>query len=152
MPQSLAQLYIHLVFSTKNREPWLRGDLCSHMHAYLASVSNDLDAPALQVGGVADHVHLLARLPRTLPLADWVSKLKSNSSRWFKEQSATRDHGGFSWQKGYGAFSISVTHVDAVRNYILGQEAHHQKITFQDEYRSLLKKHGIEFDEKYVWD
>lgn len=152
MPQSIDTLYIHLVFSTKNREPWLRGALLPDTHAYLATVSRDLGAPAVQVGGVADHVHLLARFPRTLTIAEWVNKLKSNSSRWFKEQSETRDHAGFAWQKGYGVFSVSVTHVDAVREYIKTQEAHHRKVTFQEEYRGILKKHGVQFDERYVWD
>lgn len=152
MPQSVDTIYLHLVFSTKNREPWLVGDHLSAMHRYLATVSRDLNAPAVQVGGVADHVHLLTRFPRTLTVAEWVNKLKSNSSRWFKEQSATRDHAGFAWQKGYGVFSISVTHVDAAKAYIEHQEAHHKKITFQDEYRDLMNKHGIEFDERYVWD
>ena len=152
MSQSLASVYLHLVFSTKNREPWLKGQLAPSTHAYLASVSKDLDAPALQVGGVADHVHILAHFPRSLTISEWVNKLKSNSSRWVKDQSATKDHAGFAWQKGYGVFSVSVTHEAAVRKYIEGQAEHHKKVTFQDEYRRLLNKHGVEFDEKYVWD
>ena len=152
MPQSIDNVYLHLVFSTKNREPWLQGNLLPSMHAYLATVSQNLNAPAIQVGGIADHVHILARFPRTLAIADWVGKLKSNSSRWLKEQSVTRDHAGFAWQNGYGVFSISITHLDAAQAYIESQEAHHRKMTFQDEYRGLLKKHGIEIDERYVWD
>ncbi|MCC5849146.1 MAG: IS200/IS605 family transposase [Verrucomicrobia bacterium] len=151
MPQSLDCIYLHLVFSTLNREPWFTGVHLSEMHAYLSGVSRELGAPTLRVGGVADHVHLLARFPRTITVAKWVEGLKSNSSKWFKKSSETQDHAGFAWQQGYGVFSVSPSHVDSLVNYIKGQAEHHKKETFQDEYRRLLRKYGMTVDERYMW-
>jgi REP element-mobilizing transposase RayT len=151
MPQSLDCIYLHLVFSTMDREPWFLREMLPELHAYLSVTSGKIGAPTLRVGGVSDHVHLLARFPRTVTVAKWVEGVKSNSSKWFKAQSATRDHAGFAWQKGYGVFSVSPGHVDAVVAYIVNQEEHHRNVTFQDEYRQLLKKYGMDVDERYVW-
>lgn len=151
MPQSFSQLYVHLVFSTLDRSPWLTTEHRDGLFAYLSGISRELNAPTIRVGGVADHVHFLAFLPRTISIAKWVEVLKSNSCRWFKEQSPTRDRGGFAWQKGYGCFSVSPGHVDALKTYIENQEAHHRSETFQEEYRHLLRKYHAEFDERYVW-
>ena len=151
MPQSLAQLYIHLVFSTENRVSWFSPEIRGELHAYLSEVSNTLGAPSLRVGGVDDHVHVLARFPRTVTIAEWVGKLKANSSRWYKKRSATHDHGGFAWQQGYGCFSASPNHVEGLIKYIENQEQHHQNETYQDEYRRLLRKYAITYDERYVW-
>ncbi len=151
MPQSLAKVYLHLVFSTKHRTPFLQDqDLRSEVHAYLSGICRDVDAPALRIGGVEDHVHLLCYMSRTLTIADLVQVLKKESSKWLKtkgEHLAT-----FHWQVGYGAFSASPSHVDALCEYIAGQEAHHRGETFQDEYRRLLTKYDVEYDERYVWD
>ncbi|MDF3131019.1 IS200/IS605 family transposase [Kiritimatiellaeota bacterium B1221] len=152
MPQSLCQLYVHLVFSTKNRHPFISDQHLEPLHAYLQNLSTQADAPTLQVGSVADHIHLLARFPRTLTIAKWVSVLKSNSSRWMKEKIKNANHPLFSWQAGYGAFSISPTHVDALVHYIQNQKSHHHTESFQDEYRRFLKKYDIPYDERYVWD
>ena len=151
MPQSLSSVYLHLVFSTKDRRPFLRDPaLRAEMHAFLGGISKKLDCPTILVGGVEDHIHLLARHGRTITQADWVKELKRASSLWIKERDAAQ--ADFSWQSGYGVFSVSSSNVDAVRDYIARQEEHHRKSSFQDEYRAMLRKHGIECDERYVWD
>jgi putative transposase len=151
MPQSLSQIYLHLIFSTKAREPFLADDgIRTEMHAYLATVMKEYDSPALVVGGTADHVHILSMLSRTQTVAKIVAEAKRNSSKWIK----TKGGGlaGFQWQNGYGAFSVSASKVDEVHHYIVNQMKHHQKVSFQEEYRLFLRKHGVEFDERYVWD
>jgi REP element-mobilizing transposase RayT len=151
MPQSLAQVYLHLVFSTKNRQPFLQdAAIRDELHNYLGGTCNNLDCPVLRVGGIADHVHILCRLGRTIAIADLVQELKRTSSQWLKTKSpALAD---FYWQHGYGAFSISPKHVDPLRDYIAHQEEHHRTVSFQEELRRLLTKYGLEWDERYVWD
>jgi len=151
MPQSLSAAYLHLVFSTKDRHPFLRDStLLAETHAYLGGVSKQLDCPPIIIGGVDDHVHILARHARTITQADWVKELKRASSLWIKEREPSlRD---FSWQSGYGIFSVSTSKLETVERYIATQEEHHKKTTFQDEYRVFLKRHSIPWDEKYVWD
>jgi putative transposase len=151
MPQSLAQIYLHIVFSTKHRRPWLEDKILrAEMHQYLGGICRNLDSPALIVGGVEDHVHLLCRLSRTHTVAEFLRELKRESSKWIKTKgSALAD---FHWQDGYGAFSVSASHVEAVQVYIANQEEHHRKQTFQDEFRLILKKYQVEYDERYVWD
>lgn len=151
MPQSLAKVYLHLVFSTKDRVPYLsdRG-LRGETHAYLAGACRDLGSPSLIVGGAEDHVHILCYMSRTLTMADLVAEIKRESSKWIKAKDATLSD--FYWQGGYGIFSISPGHVDKLRNYIANQESHHRHESFQDEYRRLLEKYGVEYDERYVWD
>ncbi len=151
MPQSLAQIYLHIVFSTKNREPFLVDlDIRARVHAHLATVCHTLGSPALQVGGVADHVHLLCRFGRTVSVADLLRDLKRDSTKWI--QKIFPGLRAFNWQNGYGAFSISPSHVNALMKYIAKQEEHHQTASFQDEFRILLRKYGIDCDERYVWD
>jgi len=151
MAQSLAQIYLHIVFSTKNRYPWLQTKQIQHdVHAYLAATLNNLECPCLIAGGVEDHVHILCRLGREITLANLVRDIKKASSSMLSDRGQTLR--GFHWQNGYGAFSISPSHVQALTNYIADQEQHHQQETFQDEFRRLLKKYGMEFDERYVWD
>jgi putative transposase len=151
MPQSLAQIYLHIVFSTKERRPCLHDALVrDEVHNYLGGTCNNLDCPVLRVGGVADHVHILCRLGRSISVADLVRELKRESSKWLKTKGP--DLADFHWQNGYGAFSISPGHVEAVRRYIETQEEHHRAVTFQDEFRRLLTKYGLEWDERYVWD
>ena len=151
MSQSLVQLYVHLVFSTKHRQPFLHdADFRERAHAYLAGTCNNLDSPALKVGGVADHVHLLCRLGKTQDVSTLIRELKRESSKWVKEQQPQL--ADFYWQAGYGAFSISPTHVAALINYIANQTEHHRHESFQDEFRRLCRKYGVEIDERYVWD
>jgi len=150
MPQSLSKVIIHIIFSTKNREPWLDCEVRPRMHAYLATTCRDLGAEVVHVGGVADHVHIVTMLPRTVSQAQVVEQIKKASSKWIKALDA-RYH-GFFWQRGYGAFSVSPSQLDNVLQYIEEQQEHHRTRTFQEEYRELLRKHGVDFDERYVWD
>jgi REP element-mobilizing transposase RayT len=151
MPQSLAKLWVHLIFSTKDRYPFLSDkSLRTDMHAYLATVLRNHECETLIVGGVEDHVHALFALSRNYSIADIVKEIKRTSSRWIKEKSPTQKK--FSWQHGYGAFSVSQSHLDQVTCYIERQEEHHRRVTFQDEYRAFLKKYNVEYDERYVWD
>ncbi len=151
MPQSLSNVLVHVVFSTKDRQPFLhRPDLRVAVHRYLARVSGQLNCPAIAVGGVADHVHALARVSRTIALAEWVKELKRVSSLWIKESDWKIDE--FHWQGGYGVFSVCQSDSTKVTHYIASQEKHHRRFTFQDEFRQLLTRHSIDFDERYVWD
>jgi REP element-mobilizing transposase RayT len=151
MPQSLAQIYLHIVFSTKDRTPFLHNpDVLKRVHEYLGGICRNLDSPSITIGGVADHVHVLCRLSKTVALADFIRELKSDSSKQIKTMSEELD--AFHWQNGYGAFSIGPTHVDPLVHYIATQEQHHRRESFQDEFRRLLRKYGIEYDERYVWD
>ena len=151
MSRSLSSVYIHLVFSTKERRPFLKDrSMRENLHAYLGGTSKSLDCPPVLVGGVEDHVHLLARFGRSITQAEWVKELKCVSNLWLKERGS--DYGDFQWQGGYAAFSVSQSNLDRVRNYIARQEEHHRKVGFQDELRSLLTKHNIEWDERYLWD
>jgi REP element-mobilizing transposase RayT len=151
MAQSLSQIYVHIIFSTKNRKPFLQ-DIPSRqrLHKFLAKTCNTLDSPCLEAGGVEDHVHLLCRLSKSSSVSDLIKELKRSSSVWVKTELAGLDE--FYWQSGYGAFSISPSHVEALQRYIINQEKHHRRESFQDEFRRLLRKYNIEFDERYVWD
>jgi REP element-mobilizing transposase RayT len=151
MPQSLARMLVHVIFSTKHREPFLHdAEIRDRLHAYLAQICNENNSHARIVGGVSDHVHILCDLSRTCCLADLVAEVKRSSSKWLKSQGNVLSK--FSWQNGYGAFSVSQSQLNRVTIYIRDQEAHHAQQSFQQEYRGLLRKHGIEFDERYVWD
>ena len=151
MPQSLSAVYVHLVFSTKDRRPFLRDPVTrAALHAYLGGISKSLECPPLLVGGVEDHVHLLCRFGRTITQAEWVKELKRVSNGWLKAQGP--DYADFEWQGGYSDFSVSHSNLEPVKQYIAGQEEHHRKGTFQDELRALLRRHETEFDERYVWD
>jgi len=149
VPQSLANVLIHLIFSTKDREPFLvQEDLRRRTHAYLAEVLRNLECPTLIVGGVTDHVHAFFRFSRTQSIASVLEHLKKSSSKWIKTQGIA----GFGWQRGYGAFSVSESNAAAIVAYIENQEEHHRKMTFEDEFRLILKRHRVQFDERYVWD
>ncbi|HJZ57233.1 MAG TPA: transposase [Gemmataceae bacterium] len=148
MPQSLSRLLVHLVFSTKNRQPLIVPAMRDRMFAYLAGTLNAIHCLVVIVGGTADHVHLLFVLAKTMPVCDVVEEVKKGSSKWAKENGQS----GFYWQNGYGAFSVSPSNVPQVTAYIANQEEHHRTRTFQDEFRELLRTHGIEWDERYVWD
>ncbi|NJO56336.1 MAG: IS200/IS605 family transposase [Rhodospirillales bacterium] len=150
MPQSLSFLLIHIVFSTKDRAAVLDATLRPALHAYLATVARNADCECFRVGGIEDHVHLAIRLPRTLTVSKLVQDLKTASSKWLKTQSPAL--AGFAWQRGYGAFSVGPTDLEALQRYIETQDEHHRTRTFQDEYRAFLRKYGVEFDERYVWD
>ena len=150
MPQSLVSLHVHIVFSTKHREPFITPDLAPRLYGYLGGIARGADSPLLAIGGIADHVHLLVSLGRVRCVADLVRDLKANSSGWIHEQFPERAQ--FAWQAGYGAFAVSKSQVETVKAYIARQEEHHRKQTFQDEFREVLGAHEIEWEEKYVWD
>jgi REP element-mobilizing transposase RayT len=151
MPQSLVQIYLHLVFSTKHRQPFLKDTkFRERVHAYLVGICRNLDCPSLRIGGVDDHVHILCRFGKGVELKDLMRDLKRDSSSWVKTQDPSLSE--FDWQAGYGAFSVSPSHVSALVRYIDNQEEHHQQESFQDEFRRLCKKYGVEIDERYVWD
>jgi putative transposase len=149
MPQSLSKVIVHVIFSTKNREPWLDRDMRPRIHAYLATLCRDLGAELVRVGGIADHVHIVTTLPRTASQAEVVEHIKK-ASKWIKALDAR--YRGFFWQRGYGAFSVSPSQLDAVLQHIGAQQEHHRTRTFQEEYRNFLHKRGVDFDERYVWD
>ena len=150
MPQSLSRILIHLVFSTKNRIPILSRAVREELHPYMAITLSNIDCPSFRVGGVADHVHLLFGLSRTLTIAKVVETIKTSSSKWIKTKGP--EFADFHWQSGYGAFSVGQAETGLVSNYIANQEERHQKQTFQEEYRMFLEKYGVEYDERYVWD
>lgn len=151
MPQSLANLLVHIVFSTKERHPFLSDPtLRVALHTYLAAVSAELHCPVITIGGIEDHVHILARQACTITLAGWVRELKRTSSLWVKE--LPKGLTAFQWQAGYGAFSVSQSQSAAVERYIARQEAHHRSVSFQDEFRTLLERHRLAYDERYLWD
>lgn len=151
MPQSLANVAIHLVFSTKNRQRFLAdAALRAELHKQLGAISKALDCPPLIVGGVDDHVHLLCRINRTISIAEWVKELKRVSSIWMKQREPRL--GTFQWQAGYGAFSVSQSEIARVVIYIQNQPEHHQRQDFRTEYRAILERHEIAYDERYVWD
>jgi REP element-mobilizing transposase RayT len=151
MPQSLVQIYAHVVFSTKDRAPFLRdAAFRERTHAYLAGICNNQGSPALRIGGVEDHVHILARLSKTLDVSTLIRELKRDSSKWIKGENPRL--ADFHWQNGYGAFSVSPSHVAPLDAYIANQADHHKSETFQEEFRRLCKKYGVDVDERYVWD
>ncbi len=150
MPQSLSHVVIHTIFSTKHRRPFLLdSDLRSDTFAYLGGVCRSFDAIPLIIGGHTDHVHLLTTLPRTLSQSEFVKECKRPSTNWLKKEKGVED---FSWQSGYGVFSVSESRIPLVVHYIQQQEEHHRTKTFQEEYRQFLEKHKISYDERYVWD
>lgn len=152
MPQSLSAVYVHAVFSTKDRRPFFRDrTLRAELHSYLGGVSLNLECAPIRVGGVEDHVHILARLGRNIAQKDWIKELKRVSNGWIQSQPVA-GLSEFSWQGRYACFSVSVSNLEAVTKYIDGQEEHHRKVSFQDELRLFLKKHGEAWDEKYLWD
>jgi len=151
MSQSLSNVLIHLVFSTKDRTAWLRkSETRDRLFAYLATVANNQGCPPVLVGGYEDHVHLLVNLSRTKTISDLVRGLKTSASSWIKTQFPALH--SFQWQGGYGVFSVSESRRDDVCEYIRNQEEHHRQRTFQEEFREMCRRHCIELDEKYVWD
>jgi len=140
---------LHCVFSTKNRTPLIDAEWRPRLHAYLGGIARENGCKAIAVGGVADHVHLLLSLSSTMAIAKSMQLIKGGSSLWVHEQ--LPQVRGFAWQEGYGAFSIGVSQVDVTVAYIEGQEEHHRTVSFQDEFRAFLKRHGIAWDEKYAW-
>ena len=150
MSQSLVKNLMHLVYSTKHREQWIPKEHRNALFAYQAGIFKEWESPALAIGGVEDHVHALFALSKNHPLKKIIEEVKKGSSKWMKADGPQLPQ--FSWQAGYSAFSVSESNVQTVIRYIERQEDHHRKMSFQDELRALFARHGIEFDERYVWD
>jgi REP element-mobilizing transposase RayT len=150
MPQSLAKNIVHLIFSTKYREPSLTPAIRPHLHSYMGGILRQWESPAILMNSVADHIHILFCLSKNHALKDIVEQVKKGSSKWIKTKGP--EFAKFFWQAGYGAFSVSQSAAPTVKRYIENQEAHHRKIGFQEEFRAFLKKYEIDFDERYVWD
>jgi REP element-mobilizing transposase RayT len=148
MPQSLHVLSAHIIFSTKERRPWLTRNIRERVWAYQSRILQNLECNSITIGGAADHVHVLCNLTKKFPTAKVVEILKKDSSKFMK----TLGIADFHWQDGYGLFSVSPSHFEAVRKYILDQEEHHTQETFQDEYLHMLKKYHARYDERYLWD
>lgn len=148
MAQSLAKVYLHIIFSTKGRIPLVKEEFKKAMESYLVKVGSDLGSYTEAIYLNPDHLHWLCTLPRTITIADFLNKVKSNSSKIGKVEVSPK----FAWQNGYGVFSVSQSKVEVVKRYIFNQKEHHKKITFQEEFRKFLKEYHVEYDEQYVWD
>ncbi len=149
MADSYASLFYHFVFSTKNRANFIRADIEERIWAYIGGVARKHKMAAIQIGGIEDHVHVLVLAPTTIAPFEIAKYLKGDSSKWIKEEFA--DLQAFAWQDGYGAFTVSKSNIPAVVEYIQSQRVHHQKKSFQEEYLEFLQKHGVEYNEKYLW-
>lgn len=150
MSQSLSSVLVHTIFSTKLRNPLIKKEIRSDLYAYIAGISQKQKSYVHEIGGVDDHVHMLITLPRTIALSDLLEEIKKSSSKFIKTRGP--EYREFSWQKCYGAFSIGQSGYENLRKYIQNQEEHHKKVSFQDKFRSFLKKYNVSFDENYVWD
>ncbi len=149
MPQSFACLHAHLIFSTKNREPLLVGELPDRLYAYIGGILRNENGSLVAAGGMPDHVHLLISLGRESSMSELLQKIKANSSRWIHE--TFPDLKGFAWQTGYAAFAVSYSNIEKVTEYLAAQADHHRTVSFQDELLAFLRKHKIAFDERYMW-
>jgi REP element-mobilizing transposase RayT len=150
MPQSLAQIYIHIVFSTKEHCPFIQQDIEPELFAYMGDTIKRVGGVPHLINGTADHVHILSSLSRTVALSKYIEEIKRNSSRWIKTKNG--DYQKFGWQNGYGAFSVSSSQKKSVEHYIAGQKEHHRNITFKEEFLAFLKKYNVKYDEQYLWD
>ncbi len=150
MSQSLVKNLVHLVYSTKHRQPWIPDEVRDGLYAYQAGIFKRWESPALAIGGAEDHVHALFSLSKNHALMKIVEEVKKGSSKWMKTDGPRNQ--AFHWQNGYAAFSVSRSNVADVQRYIEKQEEHHRRMTFQEELRALFGRQGIEFDERYVWD
>jgi putative transposase len=150
MSQSLSKVYVHITFSTKNRQLLIDDTIKDSLFEYLGGICKGLECNPVKVGGHHDHIHILCLLSRKVPQMKLLEEIKKNSSKWIKTKSAA--YSDFYWQDGYGIFSVNPSEVDVVVKYISNQEEHHKKQAFQEEFRAFLKKYGVEFDERYVWD
>jgi putative transposase len=149
MAETYASLYVHLVFSTKDRQPTLQAGLRERIWRYLGGIARREEMKAIEIGGTSDHIHALLSLAPTMAPATVVQTLKGNSSKWINESLGLPCR--FEWQEGYGAFSVSSSQIDKIVAYIRRQEQHHRRKSFQQEYLGFLKKHKIQYDERYIW-
>ena len=149
MANSYSSLFVHVIFSTHNREPVLTSEFRNRLWAYMGGIARTNRFSAIEIGGSIDHAHMLIKVPAILPIAKAVQLIKGGSSKWVHENIPPLP--SFKWQEGYGAFSVGASQVNDVIKYIVGQNEHHRKKTFQEEYLAFLKEYSIEYDEKCVW-
>lgn len=150
MAQSLSNVLLHIVFSTKNRPPWINVEIEEELFKYIAGTCCNLGCPSHKIGGADDHIHIACSLSRTMSISKLLEEIKTSSSKWIKTKS--NEYGEFAWQNGYGAFSIGQSQLSDLKHYIAKQREHHRRLSFQDEYRQILAKYDVEYDERYVWD
>ena len=150
MSHTYTNILIHYVFSTKNRRRLITPEIEERLYPFMAAIARDNGMAPVMAGGTADHVHLLVTVSSTLSVSKGVQLIKGGSSKFVNETFPGPER--FQWQSGYGAFSVSISHREDTIRYIQNQEAHHRKMTFQEEFIAILKKHGLEYDERYVWD
>jgi REP element-mobilizing transposase RayT len=150
MPQSITSLHYHIVFSTKERRSMIADDFRDRLYEYIGGILNENDSKLISVGGMPDHIHVLASINKELSISAALRLIKSNSSKWAHE--TFPKHRKFGWQAGYGAFAVSYSKLESVKKYIANQEKHHRKSTFKEEFKALLTKHDLNFNEKYLWD
>ncbi len=150
MAQSLSKVSLHIIFSTKNRHKFLVPEIENELYKYLAGILRNLDCPAIKIGAMSDHIHILNSLSRTITQSKMIGMLKKDSSKWLKTKG--NKFKNFHWQNGYGVFSISQSKVNTIKTYIDKQREHHKKKTFKEEFREFLKEYHMEYDERYVWD
>jgi REP element-mobilizing transposase RayT len=149
MPQSLHVLSVHIIFSTKERRPWIAKDIQPRLWAYQSSILQNLECHSITIGGIEDHVHIGCHLTKKLAPVKVIEILKKDSSKFIK--TLRQDLWAFHWQDGYGLFSVSPSHEEDLRNYIVSQEEHHKKESFQEEFLRILKKYRVPVDERYLW-
>lgn len=150
MAQSLSNVLVHLVFSTKNRRKWIDVEIEEELFKYVSGICRELSCPAHKIGASDDHIHIACSLSRTISISALVEGIKTGSSKWIKTKGDR--YAEFCWQNGYGAFSVGQSQLEDLRRYIGNQREHHRKISFQDEYREFLKRYEVVYDERYVWD
>jgi REP element-mobilizing transposase RayT len=150
MPQSLTQIYLHLVFSTKNHIPIIKEPLSTELYNYIGGILKNNECIPIKIGGHLDHIHILCRMSKKITLIKLIEVIKTPSSKWVKTKG--NQYLNFYWQDGYGAFTVSPYEVKKIRNYIDNQYEHHRKKTFKEEYLEFLKENDVEFNEKYLWD
>src|SRR6266571_1545892 len=150
MGHSYTNLLYHIVFSTKDREGWLDEEISPRLYEYLGGAMNSEGGVGIRINGCPDHIHLLAKLRQDKAVSDVLRAIKANSSGWIHR--TFRGFRGFEWQSGYGAFTVSQSQAEKVQRYIANQQRHHQRVSFKEELVALLEAHGIEYDERYLWD
>ena len=150
MPQSFIDIIIHFVFSTKNRRRSIDPSIQPRLHENIGGIVKNKGGKILAIGGMADHIHLLVSLPKNISISDFIRDIKANSSRWMHRQYAFQKK--FSWQNGYGAFSVSHSRLDPAIEYIKGQKRHHRSLTFREEVLDFLKRRNLPYDERYMWE
>ena len=150
MAQSLHQIYMHIIFSTKNREHLIQPEIESELHGYMSGICKKLGYQVIIIGGYTDHVHILCMQSNRVLTTKLLEVLKSSSSLWIKTKGDA--YKNFYWQNGYGAFSVDAARLNSITKYIANQHEHHSKVSFETEFREIAKRHRLKIDERYVWD